>query len=204
MRKRNLLPLLLLSFLSFGVGGCTNTNDTVDSKSEETQSLIKISDSSLYLSEEKTFQLSVEVDESLKNNVVFWMSRNPDIASVSSNGLVTANKEGNTIISVQVGTYVARCAVNVLPYEPDSYLSVNLENSNINLNVDDEYHVVLDVRYGYEKVEDYTLVGDVNDSSIASFEDGKIGAKAKGQTDIILTITYNSISINELIYVNVF
>lgn len=204
MKMKITLPLLFLSILSFGVVGCNNQNSSQESQHEETKSLITISDNSIYINEEKSYQLSVTVDDSLKNNVVFWMSRNPEIASVSTSGLVSAIKQGNTIISVQVGDYIARCAVNVLPYEPDSYLSVNLENSNFNLNVGDEYNMNIEVMYGYEKVNDYQLSGDVGDNSIIEFDNGLIKAKAKGQTDIILTITYNSISINEYIYVNVY
>ena len=205
MKRKMFLPFIILSLLTFGMIGCnSNQNTSQSSSQDETKSLISLSDNSISITEEKTYQLSVAVDESLKNNIVFWTSRDSEIATVSSNGLVTAVKEGSTFISVQVGEYIARCSVNVLPYEPDAYLNVHLENDNFNLNVNDEYKLELEVTYGYEIIEDYSLSGDVGDSAIADFNDGIIVAKQKGKTDIILTITYNSVSINELIYVNVY
>ena len=126
-----------------------------------------------------------------------------EIATVED-GLVTALKEGSTICSVQVGKYTARCAINVTAYEPEKALSVSLDKVTYNLNVEDEYNLDLEVTYGDEIITDYTLSGDILDSSIVSLNDHKLTALSAGSTDILLTITYLSSSINELIYVNVY
>ena len=121
--------LFLLAFIPFFLMGCNKNNNQSSSpqssSEEEIRSLIKLSETSIYIPEDRTYQLGLEIDESLKDYLVFWNIRDEDIATVED-GLITAKKVGNTICTVQVGTYTARCAVNVTNYEPEENMGLSV------------------------------------------------------------------------------
>ena len=142
--------------------------------------------------------------DSLKNNLVFWDIRDEDIASVDEDGLVTAKKIGSTICTVQVGTYTAKCAVNVTDFEPSATLSIDLNKTTFNLNVGDTYELDFDVKLGEEIVTDYTLSSEISDSEVISMSGKEITASATGNTDVLLTITYQEKTAIELIFVSVY
>ena len=199
--------LFLLAFIPFFLMGCNKNNNQSSSpqssSEEETHSLIKLSETSIYIPEDRTYQLGLEIDESLKDYLVFWNIRDEDIATVED-GLITAKKVGNTICTVQVGTYTARCAVNVTNYEPEETLNITFDKKEYNLNVGDTFDIQPVVNYGYEIITEYGLTSDILDSSVVSMNDHTITALSAGNTDILLTFTYNLVSVNELIYVNVY
>jgi len=199
--------LFLLALIPFFLMGCNKNNNQSSSpqssSEEEIHSLIKLSEASIYIPEDRTYQLGLEIDESLKDYLVFWNIRDEDIASVED-GLITAKKVGNTICTVQVGTYTARCAVNVTNYEPEETLNITFDKKVYNLNVGDTFDIQPVVNYGYEIITEYGLTSDILDSSVVSMNDHTITALSAGTTDILLTFTYNLVSVNELIYVNVY
>ncbi len=199
--------LFLLAFIPFFLMGCNKNNNQSSSpqssSEEEIHSLIKLSETSIYIPEDRTYQLGLEIDESLKDYLVFWNIRDEDIATVED-GLITAKKVGNTICTVQVGTYTARCAVNVTNYEPEETLNITFDKKVYNLNVGDTFDIQPVVNYGYEIITEYGLTSDILDSSVVSMNDHTITALSTGTTDILLTFTYNLVSVNELIYVNVY
>ena len=199
--------LFLLAFIPFFLMGCNNNNNQSSSpqssSEEEIHSLIKLSETSIYIPEDRTYQLVLEIDESLKDYLVFWNIRDEDIATVED-GLITAKKVGNTICTVQVGTYITRCAVNVTNYEPEETLNITFDKKVYNLNIGDTFDIQPVVNYGYEIITEYGLTSDILDSSVVSMNDHTITALSAGTTDILLTFTYNLVSVNELIYVNVY
>ena len=199
--------LFLLALIPFFLMGCNKNNNQSSSpqssSEEEIHSLIKLSEASIYIPEDRTYQLGLEIDESLKDYLVFWNIRDEDIASVED-GLITAKKVGNTICTVQVGTYTARCAVNVTNYEPEETLNITFDKKVYNLNIGDTFDIQPVVNYGYEIITEYGLTSDILDSSVVSMNDHTITALSAGTTDILLTFTYNLVSVNELIYVNVY
>ena len=199
--------LFLLALIPFFLMGCNKNNNQSSSpqssSEEEIHSLIKLSEASIYIPEDRTYQLGLEIDESLKDYLVFWNIRDEDIASVED-GLITAKKVGNTICTVQVGTYTARCAVNVTNYEPEETLNITFDKKVYNLNIGDTFDIQPVVNYGYEIITEYGLTSDILDSSVVSMNDHTITALSAGSTDILLTFTYNLVSVNELIYVNVY
>ena len=153
MKLFRIIPLLLTSFMVFG---CNKNNESAPEEKKDEKVYLTISQTSIYLSEDTTYQLEITVDDSLKNNLVFWDIRDEDIASVDEDGLVTAKKIGSTICTVQVGTYTAKCAVNVTDFEPSATLSIDLNKTTFNLNVGDTYELDFDVKLGEEIVTDYT------------------------------------------------
>lgn len=83
---------------------------------------------SLTLDKNKTYQLSVTAIPSDASTNVNWASSNPDIASVSSDGLVKGLSIGSTIItatSVKYPSISASCTVDVIqPILPSGYVKV--------------------------------------------------------------------------------
>lgn len=83
---------------------------------------------SLTLDKNKTYQLSVTAIPSDASTNVNWASSNPDIASVSSDGLVKGLSIGSTIItatSVKYSLISASCTVDVIqPILPSGYVKV--------------------------------------------------------------------------------
>lgn len=194
--KRFLLPLLFIPLI---LSGCKNK----PSSSEQEQNMISLSETSITLSEDKTYQLVVNVDDSLKNYLVFWSMRDESIATVVD-GLVTAKKVGLTICTVQVGKYSANCAVNVTNFEPEATLNIVINNDEINLNVGDVYDLPITVYYGAEIITNYSIIGEPSDDLVVSFANNKISALRAGQSDILLTVSYEEETANKLIYVTVY
>jgi hypothetical protein len=61
--------LFLLAFIPFFLMGCNKNNNQSSSpqssSEEEIHSLIKLSEASIYIPEDRTYQLGLEIDESL-------------------------------------------------------------------------------------------------------------------------------------------
>ena len=75
---------------------------------------VTLNKTSLALTEQETFQLAATVSpDNATDKTVIWSSSNTAIATVSSNGLVTAVAEGNTTITAKAGDKTASCTVTV-------------------------------------------------------------------------------------------
>lgn len=188
-------PLLLL--------GCKDKSSNQEETKKDEKVYLTLSHTSIYLSEDTSFQLEVTIDDSLKQNLVFWDIRDEDIASVED-GLVTAKKVGSTICTVQVGVYTAKCAVNVTDYEPEAALSINLEKTTFNLSLDETYELDLEVKLGNDLVSDYVLTNEVGNANIVSMTNNIITPLNTGNTDILLTVTYQEYVAKEVIYITVY
>ena len=197
-----LLPFSLLLILS----GCSKEIAANGLNENEPSSLVTLSNTSISIPEERTFLLEATIDSSLDKYLKFWSSDNEEVATVSDSGLVTAIKKGSTVVTLQVGKYFARCAVEVTDYLPYATLSIYLQKDTYNLNVNDQFQLNPVVKLGNEVIENYIVASDSSNSNIASFgnESLTIHALNKGRCDILLTFTYLSYSVEELIYVNVY
>ena len=67
-----------------------------------------------------SFQMTVEIPPALRNATVSWFSKDPNVATVSKDGLVTAVDHGTTKIEVWVGMTRAQCTVRVSGYASGS------------------------------------------------------------------------------------
>lgn len=199
MKYFKALPLLIIPFFLFG---CTKSGGS-SSQNEEETSLITLSHTSITLPEDRTFQLTLDIDNSLKNNLIFWNMRDETVATVD-NGLVTALHVGSTICSVQVGKYTASCAINVINYEPDKALNINLSKDSFNLNVDDTFVLPFTVTFGNDVISEYQMTGESSNQEVATYSNGVVTAHSSGQCDILLSATYGEYVANKLIYINVY
>lgn len=199
--SRIIIPLLLIS--TFMCGCQKNSPDPSEDDTPVVEPTIRLSQTSITLSEDKTFQLEVDVDEELKGKMLFWTMRDEDIATVED-GLVTAIKEGSTICTVQCGKAKAKCAINVTSFEPENALSIHLTKNEFNLNVNDVFDLPITVSFGEQMVTDYTLIGEADDQSVAKIENNAIVALATGTTEIVLSAQYADSTCLDVITVNVF
>ena len=75
---------------------------------------VSLNKTSLALTEQETFQLSATVSpDNATDKTVTWSSSNTAVATVSSNGLVTAVQEGSATITAKAGDKTATCTVTV-------------------------------------------------------------------------------------------
>ena len=193
MKLFKFLPILIipLSLVSCNKSG------------KEEKTYVSLSDTAITLSEDQTYQLTVNIDDSLKNYLVFWNIRDENIASVVD-GLVTAKKVGSTICTVQVGEYTADCAVTVTSFAPVDALDITLPKNEYSLNVYDEFELPLTVTLGVKIITDYQLSVDISDKSIVSYANKVVTALDSGTCTLLLTATYQEYTANELITVTVY
>lgn len=84
---------------------------------------IQCSHKTLSLQKGQTQQLTASVIPSnADNNKIAWSSNNSSVASVDSNGIVTAHEKGTAVITAmsEDGNFTANCTVTVLEEEPEA------------------------------------------------------------------------------------
>jgi hypothetical protein len=131
------------------------------------------------------------------NNAIEWSVSDPNVASVE-NGCVQGLSVGKTIISANIDGQIAECSVTVKAFD-ETLLKLELDNSNIELDVGDEYVIDYTLTYNGENIEGATVSFsslDLEDKNITISTDGKIIAKASGMTTCIVTIEYLGIEKN--------
>lgn len=95
---------------------------------------IEMSESEIYIARNSQKQLSATViPDTAENKNVTWESKYPNIASVDSNGLVTAKMAGTTIIiaTSEDGKFKAYCSVKVVGVEALSTASIDYDTGII-------------------------------------------------------------------------
>ena len=113
---------------------------------------IEMSESEIYIARNSQKQLSATViPDTAENKNITWESKYPNIASVDSNGLVTAKMAGTTIIiaTSEDGKFKAYCSVKVVGIEALSTASIDYDTGIItglssNLTSLDEYIEITD------------------------------------------------------------
>ena len=136
---------------------------------------IKLSRNSLKLANGEKFTLKATVNGPSKK--VSWKSSNSSIASVSSNGVITAKKNGSVTITATANKVSAKCTIKIVnPW-------IKLDKSSLKMNDEAKYTLKATVRGKSKKV-----TWKSSDSSIASVSsNGVVRAKKKGTVTVIAT-----------------
>ena len=201
MKIKRLLFLLAIVPSLFGCKSNKNNEQTPEEQHEEnTQQMLVLNTNSIKISEEKTYKLEVTVDPSLQKYLLFWSIENESVATVDNAGLVTGVKTGYTICTAQCGKYQVRCVVEVTPYVPNEYLSVSFEKISYTLNVNDTYTLNPIVKLGNERISNYSSSAEISDSNIISYSNNVITALAVGESDILITYSYQEYSTQQLLH----
>lgn len=149
---------------------------STDYPSEATDVLL--SHSSITLPKGTSITLTSTVIPSKTSQDVTWSSSNPDIASVS-NGKVTAEKVGTTMITVEtVNGITSSCAVNVTSPEPDS---VSLDQTTMILEKGEITTLTATVSPSDASQE---VSWSSSDTSIAKISDGIVTAVSIGSATL--------------------
>ncbi|MBR3303995.1 MAG: Ig-like domain-containing protein, partial [Bacteroidales bacterium] len=116
-----------------------------------------------------------------------WESSDPTVASVNSSGLVSALKAGKTTITVKsTNGKSATCSVTVSA-KVIEVESISLDQTKLNLNVDDEQTLVATINPS--TATDKTLTWESSDPTVASVDGGKVKALKAGTTTITVKST---------------
>ena len=133
--------------------------------------------------EEETYALTVTIDPSnADDKSVSWTSSQPSIASVQD-GVITAHKEGNTIITVKStdGGKTAKCSITVSA-KVISVTGLSLDKTTVELTEGDETNLTATVTPDNATNKNVTWTS--SDESVATVDDGKVTAMEEGVTTI--------------------
>lgn len=162
---------LLISLAVIVLSGCTN---------ETKVNGITLDSSSLTLLIGDSHQFVAELDPADASARITWESKNPDIASVSDEGLVTAISKGSTQVVARCGSVSTVCNVSVsggdvkeIKVLPDKMSLVKSETA------------VLEVVINPETADDKTVIWESSNPEIAAVdESGMVMALAQGEATI--------------------
>lgn len=137
-----------------------------------------------------TLPLNVVIEPVGTTRKVLWTSNNSDIASVSDNGVVTANSPGNAIISASIGMIKADCTIEVTDTSI-KITDITLDKSNAGIVIGETLQLTANV-----VPEDATNTGinwTSTNPSIATVSDsGVVTGVAVGTAQIYATSVSNS------------
>ena len=149
---------------------------------------VSLNKTSVTLTEGGTTQLSATVAPSnATNQKVSWKSSATSVATVSSNGLVTANAEGSATITVTTedGGYSASCRVTVNKMTI-SVTGVSVSPTSVTLTEGDTYQLTATV--SPSNAADKNVKWQSNATSIATVSStGLVKAVSAGTTSITVT-----------------
>lgn len=127
-------------------------------------------------------QLTAAVPDNTTDKTIIWSSDNPQIADVSSEGLITAYAVGTAIITASCGDVSATCTVTV---EATPAEQIILSETALTVNVGD--NTTLQAQVLPETTTDATITWTSDNPSIASVDNGIVTANAPGSAVIFAT-----------------
>lgn len=184
MHKRLIFILPLLGML---LSGCAGGIDAVTGIS------IDVNELSIMETESKQITATIEPKKAT-NQIIKWESANPNIATVSTGGIVTGVTKGNTTVKVTTddGGYTATCDVTVTPYVPvvTHVTSIVLSEQSLTLEPDQDKVITYTVFPEDATNKGVTITSQNED--VAIIEDlgnNQFNVKAvnEGQTAIFVT-----------------
>ena len=144
---------------------------------------ISLDKTTLALAEQDTYQLTATVKpDNATDKTVTWSTSNPAVATVFSNGLVTAKAEGSATITAKAGDKSATCEVTVaskgIPVD-----AVYLNKSSLSLTEDETYQ--LSVAVTPDNATDKTVTWSSSNTAVATInDDGLVTAVKEGSATI--------------------
>ena len=200
MKKKFVLLLLAAAMVAPGCKKKTNVIDReildpVDITFNETEK-------ELYVGE--TYQIAPyygTTEEELSGTFAY-RSLNESVATVSSSGLVTAISKGICIIEVTCNKSKSLFKIVVLEKSGRSVLNLQIQDKDITLYVDDSYELVYETSLDAKPVNS-TLSFSSYDDEVINIENGKIVAKKQGNSQLVVTATYQDYSASEVVNVEV-
>lgn len=176
--KTKILSIAACAIAAIFTSGCTSekgvqiTDLSLDKNSVE----LRVNETSQLLA-------IVTPSEAAQNASVAWDSENPEIASVSDEGLVTAVAVGETAITATLGDFIARCDVSVVDVAAES---VQLNKISISLIKGESE--TLEATVSPEDADNVSITWTSSDEAIATVTDeGTVTAIYPGNAVISAT-----------------
>ncbi len=144
---------------------------------------ITLSQTALSLEEGKTATLTAVVKpDDATNKTVSWSSSDNGIAKVDDKGVITALKAGKATITAKAGEKTAACTVTVTAKAVAAETKISLDRTSATLKTGETLTLKATVT-----PEGKTLSWSSSNSGVATVENGKVTAKAAGETTITVT-----------------
>ncbi|RGV56543.1 Ig-like domain-containing protein [Bacteroides fragilis] len=146
---------------------------------------IKLSESEKTMTTGESFRLEYTIEpENTTNKEVEWESSDKTIATVNTDGEVTAVSDGECTITVKVkgSDTSAKCVVKVNPIK---VTGVTLNETTKSIEAGESFTLTATV--SPENAKDKSIKWSSSDPNIAKVEDGLVTALAKGTCNIIAT-----------------
>lgn len=147
----------------------------------------------------KQSEITLEVGESLKpeivtaqkNVYVMFSVADETVATVSDDGIITALKEGQTICYAQFKGETAICIVKVVKKQakPELSVSVPYENNQVVIFVGASIDLESTVKMGSEPISADNVEYTVADNQIATVVGGKLQGVSEGETIVTIKVT---------------
>ncbi len=199
-KKLLVITLVVLSLLCLALGACVPK--TPDGGDDEAPEMLKLNPNtiSLYVGNTaKSDVIGLEEGET----VIGWLSNNEAVATVDSNGIITAVAPGQTTIrATSSNERIALVKVTVLD---NSFLlipSIKLNETVLNLIVGSEYVLQPQLTYGGQAVNG-TISWTTSNSGVATVNDGIITAVGEGSASVVCQATYEGQSVTAAVDVAV-
>lgn len=180
-------------------GNNNNNNSSKPSTSVVRVSSVSLNKSSVYLDVDDTYYLYATVtpnNATYKN--VTWKSSNTSVATVNSNGKVTALRRGTTTITAIVDGKSASATI----YVDDNIISVSkvtLNKTYLDLDINETYKLIATVTPNNATYKNVTWKS--SNTSIATVNSkGEVTARRGGR--VTITATADGVSASATIYVN--
>ena len=186
-----------------GKSNSSSSNGNTSTSTEETQKQIAFVHNEITLSVGDSIQ--VEVETSKANVYIAWSTRDPEVATISSKGVITALTEGQTICYAKFGGETAMCLVKVTKKQAAPMLSVSVafENDQITLYAGEELPLGTVVKLGDSVVDGAEIEYNVDDNVCAHVENGVVIGDAVGSTTIVINASYEGQTASMTLTVNV-
>ena len=163
----------------------TEGNDTQMSAESVTQSLectaVSIAENTVELTTVgSSYELQVVLEPSNTIDTLVFTSNNTEVASVSETGVVTAEGEGEAIITVSCGAVTTECVV-ICQFEEEIPV-LTLNRKEITFNVEGQNWLVYNGEIPVDEI-----IWSSDDNNVATVMDGQITAVGEGNTVIYAT-----------------
>ena len=202
MMKKIVCCLLGILFSIFCLSACggASSDVTSDSKPQPTIAFVQ-NEITVFVGE----SVQAEVVTEKSNLFVFWTVRDPNLATISPDGVVTGLQEGQTICWAECGGERAICVIKIIEKEAIPMLSVSVpyENNAITLYKGDTLDLNAFAKLGDTVLENAQFSYEVSEGNVVSVENGKITANDVGNATITVVASHEGQSAFVLVSVNV-
>lgn len=138
--------------------------------------------------------LLVAIYDKTEDTPVVWTSSNPSIASITQEGIVTANDVGEATITAAYGEYSATCKINVGlgDLQPVLVLKSYLGEEIVPFTVGTGYALNAVVQFNGKEYACEPIV-TIDGSDTIVYEDGKINATAEGIATVNVSTVWKGV-----------